>query len=89
MNRKHIVAIVVSSFIAGTFALNCSSPLKQLVPAVVKLGAQDCVEIAKMEGNTKVEQVCATAEELTPLLDAILAARKKSLPDAGIDAQKD
>lgn len=74
-------------FIA-VFALGCGHSLKGVAPTVVRLAAEDCVEIAKLHNNGQVETICATAGELSPLLDAILAARKgeKSIAnDAGKD----
>lgn len=89
MNKAVYVAIALGAFVGSTFALNCGHSIKGVAPAVVRLAAEDCVEIARMHGDTKTETICAKAEELAPLLDLILAARKKSVPDAGIDAKMD
>ena len=89
MNKFVYVTIALGAFVGSTFALNCGHSLKGVAPAVVRLAAEDCVEIARMHGDSKTETICAKAEELAPLLDLILAARKKSVSDAGIDATMD
>ncbi len=89
MNKFVYSAMFLGAFIGSMFALNCGHSLKNVAPTVVKLAAEDCVEIARMHGDSKTETICAKAEELAPLLDLILAARKKSVPDAGIDATMD
>ena len=89
MNKAVYVTIALGAFIGATFVLNCGHSIKNVAPAVVRLAAEDCVEIARMHGDSKTETICAKAEELAPLLDLILAARKKSVPDAGIDAAMD
>lgn len=67
----------------------CGHSFKNVAPAVVRLAAEDCVEIARLHGNQSVETICATAEELSPLLDMILARRneaaKKAAFDGGVD----
>lgn len=85
MSKAVYVAIAIGAFVGATFAMNCGHSLKGVAPAVVRLAAEDCVEIARMNGDSKTETICAKAEELAPLLDLILAARKKSVPDAGMD----
>lgn len=89
MNKAVYVTIALGAFIGATFALNCGHSMKGVAPAVVKLAAEDCVEIARMHGDTKTETICAKASELAPLLDLILAARKNQGVDAGIDASAD
>ena len=89
MNKFVYASIFCGAFIGSMFALNCGHSLNGVAPAVVRLAAEDCVEIARMHGDSKTETICAKAEELAPLLDLILAARKNSTPDAGIDAAMD
>ena len=67
----------------------CGHSFKNGAPAVVRLAAEDCVESARMHGDSKTETSCAKASELAPLLDLILAARKNAGVDAGIDAHAD
>ena len=67
----------------------CGHSFKNVAPSVVRLAAEDCVEIARMHGDSKTETICAKASELAPLLDLILAARKNAGVDAGIDAHAD
>lgn len=85
MSKAAYAAIAIGAFVGATFAMNCGHSIKGVAPAVVRLAAEDCVEIARMHGDTKTETICAKAEELAPLLDLILDARKKSVPDAGMD----
>lgn len=51
---------------------------------VLHLAAEDCVEIAKANQDGTVEVICATIDELAPLLD-LIAAKRRMERDAGVD----
>jgi hypothetical protein len=77
-----VVAVVVSAFVAGS----CSAARK-VGPQVVHMVAEDCVEIAKSNGDGTMTMICATVDDLMPFVDAILSARKAAAArgDAGVE----
>jgi hypothetical protein len=73
-------------------ALSCTACLALLalatenVKSVVDLADTACVLLDKKTNDKTVEQVCATQEELTPLVDSILASRKMGAGKVGAAA---
>jgi peptidyl-tRNA hydrolase len=70
-------AVIGSSLVGG-----CATA-KRITPKIVKIGADECVEVANDEGTKKV---CATMSDLVPLLEEILSAQQARIAKEKADA---
>ena len=98
MNRNGIVVLfALAMAIGASFAVmldGCSASNAQMAGKVIKLGAEDCVELAQLHQDLpnastnwqKAESVCATIEDLVPLVPVIAATKQSRVQDAGADA---
>ena len=82
MNYRTKLAIVC--LFVPALVIGCAGWSHGYGARVVTLLANECVVIAQEEKNGTVETVCATAAELAPLLNLIMAKRTAQ-PDAGVD----
>jgi hypothetical protein len=74
-----ILMAVLGAVIGSAVIGGCAST-KRLTPKIVKIGADECLEIASDDDTKKV---CATIGDLVPLLDEILAAQQARLAREG------
>lgn len=84
MKKLHVFSLFIASLIAVVSVLHCAT-VKAVGPKVVHLAAEDCVELSQGD----VKKVCATVDELVPLLDLILSARQSGSKKAAIDGGTD
>lgn len=77
-----ILMAVLGAVIGSAVIGGCAST-KRLTPKIVKIGADECLEIANDDDTKKV---CATIGDLVPLLDEILAEQQARLAREGAAA---
>jgi aspartate carbamoyltransferase catalytic subunit len=85
MTKAQELLLFVVALSSALFAMRCAT-VKSMGPKMVHLAAEDCVEIATGD----VRAVCATVDELVPLLDLIMARRiqaekKSMIADGGVE----
>jgi len=81
MKSYKLVALIAALLTPTLAIVDCSPGATHGTgPKVVKLLADDCVEIAQDKGVGALEVICATASELAPLLNLVMMRRQ----DAGV-----
>ena len=81
MNKFHSTGLFLFALAAGVFMFHCAAA-KPVINGIV----DKCVEVTRP--GTDVAVICATADDVLPFLDLIMARRvaaKKSVFDAGSD----
>ena len=64
----------------AALSCSCGSANKQIGPTIVKLAADNCVQIARLYENAAVETVCATALDALPIIMDIIGQRAGASP---------
>lgn len=75
-----------SALVALAFAtLAACAAHKGLASKIIQGNAEACVKYAQSIGDTELERICQTADDLAPILDLIAARRKQTEVGAAID----
>ena len=67
------IMMAVFGAMIGSAVMSGCATARRLTPKIVKIGADECLEIANDDDTKKV---CATMSDLVPLLDEILAEQQ-------------
>lgn len=73
-------AIALAAFLSTTSA--CGHNPVKVVATILDLAADVCVELARLHGNGTVETICATHEDVLPIIVDILSQKAGAPPVA-------
>lgn len=88
--KLHALFFVAFGMILTASISNGCGHIPPMIPKVVHMAAEDCVELLKDGGNKDIQKICATVDDLAPLFDLIAAQQRKRLAakqqhDAGLE----
>ena len=79
MKKICIPALIV---IASSLLTGCGHDPKKVAATVVDLAADACVELARIHNNGLVETICATHDDVLPIVMDILSKKAGAAPVA-------